>query len=130
MIKYDQIPEFVPGGNPTEYKEWIAFILDQIRLVKGDGQFTSIVDTSISDIQNKDITNVIRQISRIAFVQRRDGLYESPEFEHGLSTRNVIAEVYSSDSKEPMSFTILPITDNTAKIVLYEPENVIVSLDV
>lgn len=130
MIKYDQIPEFVPGGNPTEYKEWIAFILDQIRLVKGDGQFTSIVDASIADIQNKDITNVIRQISRIAFVQRRDGLYESPEFEHGLSTRNVIAEVYSSDSKEPMSFTILPITDNTAKIVLYEPENVIVSLDV
>ena len=129
MIKYDQIPEFVPGGNPTEYKEWIAFILDQIRQVKGDSQFSSEVEVSIDDIQRKDITNVIKTISRIAFIPRKDGLYETPEFEHGLGTKNIIAEVYSSDSMESMAFTLLPINDNKAKVVLYEPENIIINID-
>ena len=130
MIKYDQIPEFIPGGNPTEYKEWIAFLLDQIRQVKGDGQFSSDVNVSMADIQNKDITNVIKTVSRVAFVLRKDGLYESPEFEHGLGTKNVIVEVYSSDSMEPMAFTFLPTGENTAKLVLYEPENIIINLDI
>lgn len=129
MVKYDQIPEFIPGGNPTEYKEWIAFLLDQIRLVKGEQQFTSLVDTSISDIKRKDIRNVIKTVSRISFEMRRDGLYETPVIEHGLGTKNLIAEVYSTDSMEPMAFTLLPINENSIKIVLYEPENIGVILD-
>lgn len=129
MVKYDQIPEFIPGGNPTEYKEWIAFLLDQIRLVKGEQQFTSLVETSISDIKKKDIRNVIKTVNRESFAHRNDGLYETPIIEHGLGTKNLIAEVYSTDSMEPMAFTILPINENSIRIVLYEPESIGVILD-
>lgn len=129
MVKYDQIPEFIPGGNPTEYKEWIAYLLDQIRLVKGEEQFTSLVDTSISDIKRKDISNDVETVNKLAFVKRKDGLYETPVIEHGLGTKNLIAEVYSTDSMEPMAFTLLPINENSIKIVLYEPENIGVILD-
>ena len=130
MVKYDQIPEFVPGGNPTEYKEWIAYILDQIRQVKGDDQFTSQVGTSIADINKKDITNVVKVVNMMAFTPRKDGLYESPVIQHGLKTKNLISEVYSTDSMEPMAFTIIPIDIDSIKIVLYEPENIVVSLDI
>lgn len=129
MVKYDQIPEFIPGGNPTEYKEWIAFLLDQIRLLKGEQQFTHLVDASISDIVQKDISNVIKTVNKVSFDPRKDGLYETPIIEHGLGTRNLIAEVYSTDSMEPMAFTLLPIDENSIKIVLYEPENILINLD-
>lgn len=129
MVKYDQIPEFVPGGNPTEYKEWIAFILDQMRAIKGEEQFTSDVSNTLSDIESHKINNVTKAISLIAFVARPDGLYETPVIEHDLNTKNLIAEVYSESSMQPMAFALLPITDNSIKVVLYEPENIIINLD-